>query len=264
MIEPLAYLAIGALAGLLAGLFGIGGGAVMVPALILLWGFLGIGGDWTAHLAVGTSLAAIIGTGLASTLAHQQRCGVRWDLALALAPGILAGALAGSMLAGWLSGIWLKRLFAAFLTLVGVHLIRPSRQVARLRPLPGRWALISIGGGIGMLSSLVGIGGGTLTVPFLNRHGVELRQAVGTSAACGIPIALAGTTGFVLNGWGQSGLPQGSAGFVYWPAVLPILIASLPAAPLGARLAHHLPVASLKRLFGVLLLLLAVRLALAT
>lgn len=262
MIELIAYLAIGALSGVLAGLFGVGGGAVMVPALMLLFGALGIGGDWMAHLAVGTSLATIIGTGAASTLAHHRRGGVRWDLVWPLAPGIVIGALAGAALAGWIPGLWLQRIFAVFLASVGVRLLMTSTTaVSASHPLPGHAGLVTVGGGIGMLSSLVGIGGGTLTVPFLSRHGLEMRQAVGTSAACGLPIALAGALGFVLTGWGRPGLPAFSTGFVYWPAVLTMLIASMPIAPLGARLAHALPVTLLKRLFGVLLLLIAMRLA---
>jgi uncharacterized protein len=262
MIEFIAYLAIGALSGVLAGLFGVGGGAVMVPALMLLFGALGIGGDWMAHLAVGTSLATIIGTGAASTLAHHRRGGVRWDIVWPLAPGIVIGALAGAALAGWIPGLWLQRIFAVFLASVGVRLLMTSTPaVSASHPLPGHAGLVTVGGGIGMLSSLVGIGGGTLTVPFLSRHGLEMRQAVGTSAACGLPIALAGALGFVLTGWGRPGLPAFSTGFVYWPAVLTMLIASMPIAPLGARLAHALPVTLLKRLFGVLLLLIAMRLA---
>jgi uncharacterized protein len=264
MIELLAYLAIGALSGVLAGLFGVGGGAVMVPALMLLFGALGIGGDWMAHLAVGTSLATIIGTGAASTLAHHRRGGVRWDLVWPLAPGIVIGALAGAALAGWIPGLWLQRIFAVFLAYVGVRLLMtPAASVAASRPLPGRAGLAGVGSGIGMLSSLVGIGGGTLTVPFLSSRGIGMRQAVGTSAACGLPIAVAGALGFVLTGWGRAGLPAFSTGFVYWPAVLAMLVASMPVAPLGARLAHALPVALLKRLFGILLLLIAARLAFA-
>ncbi|MTW20152.1 sulfite exporter TauE/SafE family protein [Allochromatium palmeri] len=262
VIELMAYLAIGALSGVLAGLFGVGGGAIMVPALMLLFGALGLGGDWMAHLAVGTSLATIIGTGAASTLAHHRRGGVRWDIVWPLAPGIVIGALAGAALAGWIPGLWLQRIFAVFLAYVGVRLLlTPAASVSASHPLPGRAGLAGVGGGIGMLSSLVGIGGGTLTVPFLGRHGLEMRQAVGTSAACGLPIALAGALGFVLTGWGRAGLPAFSTGFVYWPAVLAMLIASMPIAPLGARLAHALPVDLLKRLFGGLLLLIAMRLA---
>jgi len=260
LIDLAGFLLTGAVAGLLAGLFGVGGGAIMVPALILLFGHLGVGGDWGPHLAVGTSLAAIVGTGAASTLAHHRRGGVRWDLVVGLAPGIVLGAWAGAALAGFLPGLWLKRIFAVFLCYVGLRMLIPQRATGH-RPLPGRAGLWTVGGGIGALSSLVGIGGGTITVPFLARCGLDLRQAVGTSAACGVPIAIAGAIGFIVVGWGRAGLPPMSSGFVYWPAVLSMLLASIPTAPLGARLAHRLPVAVLKRAFGVLLLLIAAQLA---
>lgn len=261
LIELAAYLGIGACSGVLAGLFGVGGGAVMVPALLLLFGALDLGGDWTAQLAVGTSLATIVGTGAASTLAHHRRDGVRWDIVWPFVPGIIVGALAGAMVAGWLPSDWLKMIFALFLAYVGTTLLLTrSAAVAVAQPLPGRVGLASIGSGIGALSALVGIGGGTLTVPFLLRHGIAMRQAVGTSAACGLPIALAGALGFILSGWSRSGLPTLSSGFVYWPAVVAMLVASMPLAPLGARLAHTLPVALLKRLFGGLLLVIAGRL----
>ncbi|MGQ9659370.1 MAG: sulfite exporter TauE/SafE family protein [Thermochromatium sp.] len=262
MIELMVYLAIGILSGMLAGLFGIGGGAVMVPALILLFGVFGSGGDWPTHLAVGTSLATIMGTGAVSTLAHHRRGGVRWDLVRLLAPGIVLGALAGAELASQIPGLWLQRIFAVFLASVGIRLLMTAAtSVSASRRLPGALGLVGVGSGIGLLSSLIGIGGGTLTVPFLNSRSVEMRQAVGTSAACGLPIAAAGTLGFIWVGWGQGGLPDWSSGFVYWPAVFAMLLASLPAAPFGARLAHRLPVARLKRLFGILLLLIAMRLA---
>ena len=262
VIELIAYLVIGALSGVLAGLFGVGGGAVIVPALILLFGALGTSDDWLAHLAVGTSLATIIGTGAASTLAHHRHRGVRWDIVWPLAPGIVIGALAGAALAGWIPSLWLQRIFAVFLAYVGTRLLMaPAASITASHPLPGRVGLTTVGGGIGLLSSLVGIGGGTLTVPFLNRHGLGMRQAVATSAACGLPIAVAGALGFMLVGWGRPGLPAFSTGFVYWPAVAAMLAARMPIAPLGARLAHTLPVALLKRLFGGLLLLIAARLA---
>lgn len=251
----------GLLSGLLAGLFGVGGGVIVVPALILLFGHLGLGGDWIPHLAVGSSLAAIVGTGAASALAHHRRGGVRWDLAMALAPGIVLGAGAGALLAGTLPKLWLIRVFAAFLAYVGLRMVIPPRGRAQ-RSLPGRPGLAAVGAGIGGLSALVGVGGGILTVPFLHGRGLPLRQAVGTSAACGLPIALAGAFGFVLVGWGREGLPPWSSGFVYWPAVALILVASMPSAPWGARLAHALPVRLLRRAFGVLLLVMALYLVL--
>jgi len=261
LLDLTGFLLTGVVSGLLAGLFGVGGGVIMVPALTLLFGHLGLGGDWVPHLAVGSSLTAIVGTGAASALAHQRHGGVRWELVAGLAPGIVLGAWAGAALAGVLPGPWLTRLFAVFLAYVGGRMLIPPRS-ATVRALPGRAGLWAVGGGIGALSSLVGIGGGTLTVPFLSRHGVHLRQAVGTSAACGLPIAIAGTIGFVVVGWGREGLPAISSGFVYWPAVGMLLLASIPTAPLGARLAHWLPVKVLKRAFGVLLLVVATRLAL--
>jgi uncharacterized membrane protein YfcA len=260
-LDLIGFLTTGVLAGLLAGLFGVGGGVIVVPALILIFGHLGIGGDWVAHLAVGSSLAAIVGTGAASAAAHHRRGGVRWDLVARLAPGIVLGAWAGAALAGHLPEPWLRRVFALFLVYVGVTMLARARG-GESRPLPDAMGLAAMGGVIGAVSALVGIGGGTLTVPYLSARALSLRQAVGTSAACGIPIALAGAVGFVTVGWGREGLPDWSSGFVYWPAVGLILLASVPSAPWGARLAHRLPVDTLRRAFAGLLLVMAAYLGL--
>jgi len=259
----LAYLATGVISGLLAGLLGVGGGVVIVPALILLFAHLGFAPDLIAHLAVGTSLATIIGTGLTSALAHNRRGGVRWEIFRRLAPGIVLGAWVGAAIAGFLPQIWLQRVFGVFLLIVGTRMLwsrpaDPSRQPS----VPGALGLAAAGGGIGALSAIVGIGGGSLTVPYLARVGLSMRQAVGTSSACGLPIALAGTLGFMVIGWGKAGLPVGSTGFVHWPAVGAILLASMPIAPFGARLAHSLPIPILTRIFGVLLVGVAARLLL--
>ncbi|NCA71020.1 MAG: sulfite exporter TauE/SafE family protein [Sphingobacteriia bacterium] len=260
MIELTAYLVLGTLAGVLAGLFGVGGGLVLVPSLMLLYEWLGMASQWISHLAIGTSLAAIVGTGLASARAHQRRGAVRWDLVARLTPGIILGAWLGAMLAGILPEPWLKRLFAAFLLVVSARMLLPEGQ-RHAAQLPGVVGLWCVGAAIGVVSALVGIGGGTLTVPYLNRHGIDLRQAVGTAAAAGVPIALAGAIGFMLVGWGRAGLPELSSGFIHWPAVGTILIASIPTAPLGAALAHRLPVTLLRRLFACLLLVIALQLA---
>lgn len=261
MLDVFGFLVTGALAGLLAGLFGVGGGIVIVPALVLLLGHAGTDGGWIPHLAVGSSLASIVATGAVSALAHHRRGAVRWDIVAALTPGILIGAWCGAALAGALPERWLILLFAAFLVFVGIRMLRPtSAQPAG--SLPGRIALAAVGAGIGTVSALVGIGGGTMTVPFLASRGLDLRAGVGTSAACGPPIALAGAIGFIVVGWGREGLPPGSSGFVYWPAVGLILLASLPAAPIGARIAHTLPVAGLRRMFALLILTMAAYLAL--
>jgi uncharacterized membrane protein YfcA len=260
LLELTAYLAIGAASGLLAGLFGVGGGVIVVPALILLYAQIGLATDWTPHLAVGTSLATIVGTGAASAHAHHRRRAVHWGLVAGLAPGIVLGAWIGAALASFIPELWLKRVFACFLSFVGARMLIPG-NVRRDGALPGPLGMWTAGGGIGALSALVGIGGGTLTVPFLNGRGLDMREAVGTSSACGIPIAIAGAVGFMVMGWGREGLPDWSTGFIHWPAVCGILLASIPTAPLGAQLAQRLPVALLKRLFGVLLLLVAIRLA---
>ena len=264
LLTFVAFLAIGAVAGMLAGLLGIGGGAVIVPALIWLLGHLMQSG-WSAdaalvpQIAVATSLATVVATGSSSTLAHHRRGAVDWGLVARLAPGLLPGAWLGAQAAAWLPGFWLQRLFAAFLFYSGVRMILRARAVEP-RALPGGLVVTAVAALFGALSALVGIGGGTLVVPFLARHGVVMRRAVATASACGVPLALAGSLGFVVAGWGQPGLPAHSLGFVQWPAALAIMVASVPLAPLGARLAHRLPTATVKRVFGVLLLAVAVEL----
>ncbi len=249
-----AYLALGAVAGLAAGLLGVGGGLIIVPALIWIYGARGLDGAIVAHLAVGTSLASIVVTSISSVYAHHRRRAVQWPLAGAMAPGILIGALLGAALADSLPAPVLQRAFALFAVVAGARMLAgtPGRGD---RDLPGSWGLGLAGGLIGLVSAVVGIGGGTMTTPFLNRRGVGMRQAVATSSACGLPIALAGGLGFAVAGWGGSALPAGSSGFVHWPAVLGVVAASIPAAPLGAHLAHSLPVSALKRIFALLLLL---------
>jgi uncharacterized membrane protein YfcA len=254
--ELAAYLVTGLLSGLIAGLLGLGGGIVVVPALMWLFAKLGFAPGWVPHLAVGTSLATIVGTGSASVYAHQRRGAVRWDLFRQLAPWIVLGAWIGSAVAAVLAGGWLRRLFAVFLLYLGTRMLWPGR-IPESAGRPGTFAASLVGVGIGSLSALVGIGGGTLTVPFLARWGVDMRAAVATASACGVPIALAGAIGFIATGWGQEGLPWGSTGFVYWPAVAGILVASVPSAPVGARLAHTLPLPALRRIFAVLVFLVA-------
>jgi len=265
-IALLAFLSIGALAGLLAGLLGIGGGVVIVPALLWLFSHLSLAGmDPQASLipqqAVATSLATVMATGLASALAHHRRGAVELRLLVQLLPGLLLGAWLGALAAAHLPAAWLTRLFALFLFYSGARMVaQPSVQAHA--SLPGTPGLAAAGTGFGALSALLGIGGGILVVPYLAGRGVRMAHAVATASACGVPLALAGSIAYMLSGWGRAGLPPHSLGFVYWPAALAIMAASVPLAPLGARLAHWLPTAVLKRLFGALLLLIALRLAL--
>ncbi|MBB4844843.1 putative membrane protein YfcA [Paucibacter oligotrophus] len=268
MLEIASYLALGALAGVLAGLLGVGGGIVIVPLLLLIFGGLPWGEAQAAslapiaHMALGTSLASIVFTSVASVRAHHRRGAVDWPLVRRMSPGLVLGTLAGSWLAGQLSTPWLKSLFVAFAFYVGIQMLLNYRP-APGRELPGPLGLHAAGGGIGVFSALVGIGGGSLAVPLMSWCNVPLHRAIASSAAMGFPIALAGALGFIVNGLlAQAGgqvLPPLSLGYVYLPALAAIALGSVLTAPLGARLAHALPVARLKRLFALLLLLLGTR-----
>jgi uncharacterized membrane protein YfcA len=218
-----------------------------------------VGDEWIPHQAVATSLATVVATGAASAWAHHRRGAVRWDLLVRLVPGLLFGAWLGAFIGGWLPELWLKRLFAMFLLFSSVRLLSRSSPQAAQAPFSAL-DLTASATAFGALSALLGIGGGIMIVPYLARHGIALRHAVGTSSACGVPMAVAGTLGFVLTGWGRAGLPADSVGFVYWPAALAIIAASVPMATIGARLAHRLPTTTLKRVFALLLLLVGLRL----
>lgn len=252
----LLYLLIGSFAGVMAGLLGVGGGLIIVP--FLYWSFQqqGMVGEWLMHLAVGTSLATIVVTSLSSVWAHQRRGSVRWDLFWLLVPGIIVGVWLGSGLAPEIGNRALQRFFALFELLVALQMAFNWRPAAH-QQMPGRLGSAVGGGVIGGVSALVGIGGGTMTVPWLVWFRTQIHQAVGTSAAIGLPIALVGSVGFVWFGWGQSGLPLGSSGFIYWPAVGGIVVMSALTAPLGAHLAHRMDEKRLKRLFALFLLLLS-------
>jgi uncharacterized protein len=253
-----AYLSLGAVAGLLAGLFGLGGGIVIVPALFFLYLQRGFPAELCMHLAVGSSLATVVFTSITSAMAHHRHGAVRWPVVRRLSPGIVAGAALGAVLAEHAPGRFLRVFFGLFELLVAVQLALAPRPDAH-RDLPGTGGMWLVGTGIGALSTLLGIGGGTLTVPLLVYCNVPIHQAVGTSAACGLPIALAGAIGFAVAGWGEAGLPAGSSGYLYWPAVAAVMAGSAFLAPLGARLAHALPVATLRRLFAAVVALIGVR-----
>jgi len=261
MNEWLAYGAVGAFAGVLAGLFGVGGGLVIVPVLALLFAQAGIAPEVLMHLAIGTSLATIVFTSISSVRAHHRRGAVRWDVVWQLTPGIVLGAWLGAALAERLSGDWLRYVFGVFELLVALQMGLNLRASPH-RTLPGRPGMGAVGGVIGGVSAIVGIGGGTMTVPFLQWCNVPMRQAVATAAACGLPIAVAGALGFIISGWHNQQLPPLSSGYLYWPAFAGIVAASVLFAPLGARLAHTLPAAQLKRFFALFLALLGVRMLL--
>ncbi len=254
----LLYAFVGAIAGVLAGLLGVGGGLVIVPMMVYALGVQQVSYDVIMHMALGTSLASIMFTSISSFMAHHARGAVRWDVVRRIVLGILVGTFVGSWIAAQLSTNSLKAFFVLFLYYVAAQFLL-DRKPKPDRNLPGSAGMLAVGNIIGIVSSFVGIGGGSLSVPFMIWCNIPVRHAIGTSAAIGFPIALSGAVGYVFNGWGASDLPAYSLGYVYLPGLLGIVAASVLTAPLGARLAHTLPVQHLKRIFAVLLLLVGTR-----
>jgi uncharacterized membrane protein YfcA len=253
-----AYLALGALVGILAGMLGIGGGMIVVPPLALMLESQGLPREHVLHLAVGTGMATILFTSLSSVRAHAARGGVRWEIARRITPGILFGGVAGAIVANYLSTRTLAIYFTAFVFLMAVNIALDLKPKPSREP-PGAAGMFAAGTAIGGLSSLVAIGGAVMSVPFMLYCNVPIRQAVGTAAAIGVPIAVGGTIGYLYTGWSAGGLPPWSLGYVYLPALAGITVASVLTAPLGARVAHRVPGRLLKRIFAALLFVFAAR-----
>lgn len=251
------YLAVGAFVGFCAGLLGIGGGAIVVPLLTLLLAAQGFAREHVLHLAVGTSMATILLTSVSSVWAHAARGSLRWDIVRAMTPGILAGGLVGSALASRVPTALLAVLFALTVFVAATNILL-ERKPRPSRTLPGTGGMLAVGFGISAVSAFAAVGGAFLTVPFMLWCNVPLLQAIGTAAAIGFPIALAGSVGFVASGWGAPGLPPWSLGYVYLPALAAVALASVLLAPVGAAAAHRLPTRMLKRIFVFLLYALAV------
>lgn len=246
------YLLLGAAAGVLAGLFGVGGGMIIVPVLVLSFTAQGFAPEVLTHLAVGTSLATIVFTSVNSVREHHRRGAVQWHLVRWLTLGILVGAILGGATAALINGPILQKIIGVFAICIAIQLafnLTPKATGAQ----PKTPELIAAGTGIGWASAIFGIGGGSLTVPFLAWRSVAMQKAVATSAACGFPIALTGAFVFIATGWGNAQLPEWSIGFVYLPALLGIALTSVFFARFGAKLAHRLSPLLLKRLFALLL-----------
>lgn len=254
-LEPLLILQmalLGACTGFLAGLLGIGGGMLMVPFITIILTSQGYPPEYTVKMAVATSLATICFTSLSSVRAHHQRGAVLWPIVRLLAPGILLGSLVGAQVAVALPGKILGILFAIFVAFSATQMFL-NRKPKPSRTLPGRLGTFGMGWVIGMLSSLVGAGGAFVSVPFMTWCNVKIHDAVGTSAALGFPIALAGTLGYMWAGQDLPQMPAGSVGYLYLPGLLVISLASISTAPLGARTAHRMDIQPLKKVFAVVL-----------
>ncbi len=254
----LVYPLLGIFAGFVAGLFGVGGGLTIVPLLLMLFTAQSFPLEHSMHLALGTSMATIVFTSISSMRAHHGHGAVRWDIVKSFAPGLVIGTLGGSFIAAWVPTRPLAMMFTAIVYYASIQMMldfkpKPHRQ------LPGTPGMAVAGTLIGIVSSLVAAGGGFLSIPFMVFCNVVIHQAVGTSAALGFPIAVAGTVGYILNGMKASGLPEFSLGYIYLPAFFGVVAMTMLVAPLGARMAHALPVKQLKRAFGGFLALLATK-----
>jgi uncharacterized membrane protein YfcA len=252
------YVAIGALVGVLAGMLGIGGGAIMVPLLVWLFEAQGLPKAHILHLAVGTAMATILFTSVSSVRAHAARGAIRWDIARNMTPGILAGGLAGSWIASFIPTAAFAAIFTGVIYIAATQLLlgrppKPGRQP------PGLGGMFVAGFLVSALSAFAAVGGAFMTVPFMLWCNVPILQAIGTAAVIGFPIALSGTAGFVATGLREAHLPPYSFGFVFLPALAGIVAASMLTAPLGAALAHRLPAVWLKRIFALLFYAIATR-----
>ena len=252
----LAYLTIGAFVGFMAGLLGIGGGMTMVPMLVFVFTAKALSPDHLVHMALATSMATIPFTSAASVRAHHQHGGVDWKIVVGMLPGLAVGAALGALAAGMVPGRPLAMFFTAFVFYSGVNMFLDKKPKSS-RTLPGRGGLALVAGGIAFLSSFLAAGAAFITVPYMTWCNVPMRRAIGTAAAIGFPLAVASSVGFVYAGSKVSGLPPGSFGYIYLPALGLIVATSVFTAPLGARFSQRVPVRQLRIVFGVMMLLLA-------
>jgi len=257
-LVPLMLLA-GAFAGVLAGLLGVGGGIVIVPALYHIFAYLGIDDTVRMHLAVGTSLATIIPTSIRSMRAHRARGSFDPQLFRRWAPGIVVGVGVGTWLATLADFNTLTLVFASVALCVSVYMALGNPRWQLREGLPSAWVYLPTAAIVGGISAMMGIGGGTMAVPVLNLYGLPIHRSVGTAAGFGLVIALPATLGFIIGGWNQAQLPAFSVGYVNWLAFLLIVPMTVLTVPLGARLAHSLSTTGLQRAFAAFLGLTALR-----
>lgn len=252
------FLLLGVFVGFMAGLLGVGGGGIMVPVLTTLFSYQGVPAENVVHLALGTSMASIIVTSISSLRAHNTADAVLWQIVKVMSPGIVLGTFLATFIAAYASSFYLAIFFSLFMAVISLQMFFNKKPNAS-RELAGNGGLLLGGSGIGAVSALVSTGGGSLTVPYLVWQNVDIKKAIGTSAAIGLPISIAGTAGYIINGWSATSASNHTLGFVYLPAVLLISITSFIAAPFGAKLAHKLPVATLKKVFALLLIMLSLK-----
>jgi uncharacterized membrane protein YfcA len=257
LTDILILIACGAVSGVLAGMLGIGGGMILVPFMIIVFNHQQFDQAIIVHMAIATGMATILFTSLSAIRAHHKHGTIDWKLVIALTPGIIAGGLiGGSEPFDAFPTSWLSLFFALFIVYTSIQMFinkkpKPGRQ------LPGKLGLFSFGGFVGALSSLLGAGGAFVTVPFMIWCNVKPHVAMASASGLGFPIAVAATIGYIFGSWNHPGLPPGSLGYIYLPAVACIVVASVLTAPLGAKIARNMNTTNLKRVFGVMLFFLA-------
>ncbi len=260
MIWLLIYISTGALVGFLAGLLGIGGGMTLVPILATLFATQALSADHNVHMALATAMASAAFTSSASVREHQRHGGVDWTIVKLMVPGMVTGSLLSTLASGWVSQRTLAIAFAVIVYAAATQMLLAKKPHAS-RTMPGFSACFGIGIVIGTLSGLVSAGGTFLIMPVMLYCGVAMHKAIGTGAAIGIPVTVIGTLGYIVSGWRMPDLPEYHLGFVYLPALMALVAGSIFTAPVGARLAHRLPVATLKRIFAILMFALATKMA---
>ena len=247
----------GSISGFLAGLLGIGGGMILVPFMIAVFNHLDFNQNVIVHMAIATGMATILFTTTSAIWAHHKHNSIDWKLVAALSPGLVIGSLiGGSEIFEAINASWLSLFFAIFIVYTSIQMIINKKQTAG-RELPGPAGLFSFGALAGVMASLVGAGGAFITVPFMLWCNVKPHMAMASSSGLGFPVAAAATIGYIYGSWGNPNLPEGTLGFIYVPAVLCIVVVSIFTAPLGAKMARKLNVTQLKRIFGVMLFMVA-------
>ncbi|WP_299492299.1 sulfite exporter TauE/SafE family protein [uncultured Shewanella sp.] len=253
-------LILGVIIGFMAGLLGIGGGIIAVPALLHILPFVGVSAHFLPHVAIATSLAAIILTGLSSTRSHHKRSNIPWRLFKPMLPGFILGSISSGFISEYISANVLQQSFAIFVMLMAIQMAFPLGKQGEKEKLPSNILLFFSAAIVAIIAALMGIGGSVLLVPYLTFFGLQMRYAIGFSAASGLLIAVFGSVGYVLAGWNVHGLPQFTLGYIYIPALLGIVVSSTLTAPLGAKKVSVWPTNVLKKLFALLLLIIGLKL----
>lgn len=258
----LSFLLLGACVGFVAGLLGVGGGGILVPILTSIFLLQDVPVDKVVHLALGTSMACIIITSFSSLRAHNKKGAVIWKIVKTMSFGIIVGTFISTFIASYLNSFYLAIFFSLFMGGMAINMLKHKEEQKSVCNFEDGNVFVS-STGIGAISALVSIGGGSLTVPYLVKHNVDIKKAIGTSAAIGLPISLAGTLGYLVNGWNNDLAINYSVGFIYLPAAVLISITSFFTAPYGVKAAHYLPVQVLRKIFAFLLILLSVKMLLS-